>query len=337
MSYGFGADESVRTAVVRCAREQLDRAVGELSEGINEDPIRAVHDARKAIKKERSLLRLARGAMPPRQRRRENAALRDAARELSGTRDADVIIATLDSLSGRFAGQLPAATFDAIREQLKAGADTDGGRRPGPAPDGRAVKELEAVRMRVNDWKLSGGGWRAIEEGLVLSYKRGREAFARARRGGSMEDLHEWRKRVKDLWHHQRLLAPVGGPGVQGEAKDAHRLSDLLGDDHDLALLRQELTRGKMAVPVDLDAVVELIDHQVPSFSARQSRSASASTPIRQRLFGAECGGPGTVAARWPGPLTKPNPPHWPQRLGSRSPTESARGVREPDLRSFAA
>ncbi|MBV8735604.1 MAG: CHAD domain-containing protein [Solirubrobacterales bacterium] len=124
------------------------------------------------------------------------------------------------------------------------------------------MKELEAVRMRVNDWKLSGGGWRAIEEGLVLSYKRGREAFARARRGGSMEDLHEWRKRVKDLWHHQRLLAPVGGPGVQGEAKDAHRLSDLLGDDHDLALLRQELTRGKMAVPVDLDAVVELIDHQ---------------------------------------------------------------------------
>jgi hypothetical protein len=46
-----------------------------------------VHNARKAIKKERSLLRLARGAMPSEQRRRENAALREAARRLSTARD----------------------------------------------------------------------------------------------------------------------------------------------------------------------------------------------------------------------------------------------------------
>jgi hypothetical protein len=57
MSYRFGADEPVRAAILRCASEQLDRAVSELSEGINDDPVRAVHDARKAIKKERSLLR----------------------------------------------------------------------------------------------------------------------------------------------------------------------------------------------------------------------------------------------------------------------------------------
>lgn len=77
-----------------------------------------------------------------------------------------------------------------------------------------------------------------------------------------MEDLHAWRKRVKDLWYHQRLLAPIGGPAVRGQAKDAHRLSDLLGDDHDLAMLGQELTRGEMPVPVDLGAVVKLIDHR---------------------------------------------------------------------------
>ena len=90
MTYRIGADEPVRAAITRCAREQLDQAIRELSEGIGEDPVRAVHDARKAIKKERSLLRLARGAMPSAQRRRENATLRDAARALSGVRDADV-------------------------------------------------------------------------------------------------------------------------------------------------------------------------------------------------------------------------------------------------------
>ena len=49
---------------------------------MSDDPVKAVHTARKAVKKERSLLRLARGAMSRKQRRRENHALRDAARRV---------------------------------------------------------------------------------------------------------------------------------------------------------------------------------------------------------------------------------------------------------------
>ena len=258
MAYEFEINEPVRTAVVRCAAEQLDRAVTELSEGINDDPVRAVHDARKAIKKERSLLRLASGAMSTDERRRENAALREAARELSGTRDADVMIATLDGLADRFAGQLPAKTFDAIRERLGPRS----GHRPGSALEARAVQELGALRVRVDDWKLSRGGWKAIDSGLLRSYTRGRKAFARARARRSTEDLHEWRKRVKDLWYQERLLAPTCGPAVRGQTKDAKRLADLLGDDHDLAVLREELASDTMPAPVDVGAVVELIDHR---------------------------------------------------------------------------
>lgn len=258
MAYKFDAEEPVQEAVVRCAAEQLDHAVGELSERINDDPVRAVHNARKAIKKERSLLRLARGVIASEDRRRENAALREAARELSGTRDADVMTATLDDLADRYAGQVPAKTFDAIREQLRSPS----GRRPDSALQARAVQELGALRVRVDDWKLVGGGWKAIEGGLLRSYTRGRKAFARARGERSVENLHAWRKRVKDLWYQQRLLGPICGPGARGQAKDAHRLADLLGDDHDLALLRQELAPNEMAVAVDLHAVVELVDHR---------------------------------------------------------------------------
>jgi len=103
MAYQFGEDESVRRAILRCAREQPDRAAFELSEGISEDPVTAVDAARKAIKKQRSLLRLARGAMPRDQRVREHAALREAARGLSGVRDADVMIASIDRGSERLA------------------------------------------------------------------------------------------------------------------------------------------------------------------------------------------------------------------------------------------
>jgi CHAD domain-containing protein len=263
MAYRFEADESVREAIVRCAREQLDRAVAELSEGLRDDPVDAVHSARKAVKKERSLLRLARGAMPRAQRRRENHALREGARALSGTRDADVMIETIAQLSDRFAGQLPERAFGEISERLEHDRDAQRGGQPtGSAVDTRAVEELGAVRLRIDGWQLTQDGWSAIESGLLRSYRQGRRGFARAQCEPSLEDWHEWRKRVKDLWYQERLLAPICGPAIRGQAKDAHRLADLLGDDHDLGVLRQTLTRDHIAVAVDLEAVVALIDHR---------------------------------------------------------------------------
>ena len=259
MAYKFQADESVREEIVRCAGEQLDRAIAELTEGINADPVKSVHNARKAIKKERSLLRLARGAMTSPQRRAENDALRSAARRLSATRDAEVMVASIDALAERFAGQLPATTFEAVGEQVRSrGVSTNAG--PNGSVMGTA-EELRAIRERVDDWELEADGWPAIESGLLRSYKRGKKAFASARVSRTPENLHAWRKRVKDLWYHERLLAPACGPTVDGQAKDAHRLADLLGDDHDLAILREELAGGLMPVPVDVDAVVKLLDH----------------------------------------------------------------------------
>jgi CHAD domain-containing protein len=289
MAYRFETDEGVREAIVRCAREQLDAAVGELSEGIGDDPVRAVHSARKAVKKERSLLRLARGAMPAKQRRRENRALRDAARGLSGARDADVMIATIIQLSERFAGQLPESTFREIADQLERTRDAERGQRTGSALDTRAVQELGAVRLRIDDWQLTKGGWNAIESGLLRSYQRGGKAFARAQRERSLEDLHEWRKRVKDLWYQERLLAPICGPASGGHVKDVHRLADRLGDDHDLGVLRQTLTGDHITVAVDLDALVQLIDRrriELQTETIRLGKRVYAETPkaFRRRM-----------------------------------------------------
>ncbi|HWE08271.1 MAG TPA: CHAD domain-containing protein [Solirubrobacteraceae bacterium] len=262
MAYRLELDEDVRNGVARCAREQLDRAVTELSERVTEDPVGAVHAARKAVKKERSLLRLVRGAMAPKQRRRENAALRAAARELSAARDAEVMIDTLSRLSERYVGQLPEGTFQEIRAQLEQARDAQRGQLVESALRARAVQELGAVRVRVEDWKLRQGGWQAVEKGLSRSYRDGRSAFARARSRRSTAALHAWRKRTKDLWYQERLLGEICGPAVAGQAKDAHHLADLLGDDHDLGGLRDTLTRGAVHAAADLDAVVRLIDHR---------------------------------------------------------------------------
>jgi CHAD domain-containing protein len=275
MAYKFAADEAVRLAIPRCAREQLDEAVFELSEGITTDPAKAIHNARKSIKKQRSLLRLARTAIPREDRQRENAILREVARSLSDTRDADVLIASITELSERFAGQLPAATFETVRAHLEASAQHEDGHS---AVDGLALGELAAARARVDDWQLRKDGWKAIVGGLVRTYSRGRDAFDRARRGGEMEALHAWRKRVKDLWYHERLLAPTCGPAARGQVKDLDRLSDLLGDDHDLALLRQVLIEPSPPMAVDLDALVGVIDY-------RRGELQSEATSIGERVY----------------------------------------------------
>lgn len=262
MAYRFEADEGVREAIVRCAREQLDHAIGELSDGIGDDPIRAVHSARKAIKKERSLLRLARGAMSSKQRRHENHTLREAARGLSGARDADVMIQTAAELSDRFAGQLPQSAFAEISDALTHRRDASAGQTTDSARQERAIEQIASVRLRVDEWQIRQSGWPALESGALRSYRQGRTAFAAAQQEPSLENLHAWRKRVKDLWYHQRLLGKVCGPAIRGEAKDAHRLADLLGDDHDLGVLRGTLTAGHLDVAVDLDALIALIDHR---------------------------------------------------------------------------
>ncbi|HEX3690766.1 MAG TPA: CHAD domain-containing protein [Solirubrobacteraceae bacterium] len=262
MSYRFQSDESVRDEFVRCAAEQLDDAVTQLSERIGDDPEDAVHSARKAVKKERSLLRLARGSLPAKRRRRENRALRNAARGLSAARDAGAMIDTLDQLSQRYAGQLPENAFGGVRDQLVQAREEQRKALVGSALGDRAVGELGAVRLRVSEWELKTDGWSALQDGLRRSYKDGRSAYRRARKHRGAEEWHAWRKRVKDLWYHERLLAGVGGPVVKGQAKDAHLLADLLGDVHDLDVLGESLAAGRFHAPVDLDALISLIVHR---------------------------------------------------------------------------
>ena len=271
MSYRFLAGEPESSELRRCAGEQLDRAISELSKGVKSDPVRAVHDARKALKRERSLLRLGRGSLGSSDRRTINVALRDAGRRLSGARDAEVMIQAVDDLAEQCAGQLPKKTFDAIRAHLDGQARDARVSLMDSSLTGEVLEELNALRLGVDHWRLRSSGWAAIGEGLQRSYARGRKAYRRAEAEPSVENLHEWRKRAKDLWYQLRLLKDISPGTMRGQAKEAHRLSDLLGDDHDLAVLRQSLLTSGAAIPVDLDSVIALLDHRRAQLQAEAS------------------------------------------------------------------
>jgi len=251
MSYRLSSDEPVADGLRRVTAERLDHAVAALRTG--DDAATAIHDARKDVKKVRSLLRLARGGLGDAAVRREQDALRAAAALLSAARDADVLAATVDDLAERYAGQLPHAAFTAAHEAVAGGRALSAG-------DVRAVRDdaaaaLAAVRDDAGDLRWNRCDRSTVDGGLARSYRRGRRALRdHDVVDGDVEALHAWRKRAKDLWYQQRLLEEDWPVVLRAQAAEAHRLTELLGDHHDLAVLRDSLDGEEHA------DVVELID-----------------------------------------------------------------------------
>lgn len=230
--------EPVPAGVRRIALGRIDNALDELRGKTDSSPEDAIHEARKDIKRLRALLRLVRGELGDKVFARENAALRDTARGLSGLRDADVMIGTLDALAERHPKGVPTEVARGLMQALHAhrrALDSDGS---GGAND-VVVAALEEIRARVDEWPLAHDGFDAFEAGLRRTYKRGRSAYAAALADPRTETLHEWRKRVKDHWHHHVVLERSWPALMKPYGDEAHALSDLLGDDHDLAVLRE--------------------------------------------------------------------------------------------------
>jgi CHAD domain-containing protein len=290
MSYRLSLADPLPDTVRACAREQLIGAVRELEEG-GEDQVRAVHQARKHLKKSRALLRLVRPALGTKAYRAENGALRDAAAALSATRDADVLVATVESLAQSASGRLPAAHFTALRAALAAEADAArgaGGDGAAGATPAAVAQELRGALARVDAWPLDRAGWETVVAGLSRAYARGLDAREAAEAAPTVEHLHAWRKRVKDLWYHHRLLKPVWPAVASAYAEEAHVLTELLGDDHDLAVLAMRLERGvtlPAGAAADLEPLLELIAARRAELQTQARRLAARLYAERPKAF----------------------------------------------------
>lgn len=259
MAYRLEVQESVGASIRRASLEQVDLGIEQLTEHVAADPVEAVHCTRKSLKRQRALLRLASGSLDCARRRNHNAQLRATARLLSGARDADVMIQAVSDLSERYAGQVPKSTFTPIRRKLQADRTRARRRLLASGAVEEAANMLRHAREGADQLELRRDGWEAIDAGLTRSYRRGRKAMARAGRTSRTEDLHEWRKRVKDLWYHLQLLEPLAPATLRGAADEAHHLSDLLGEEHDLAVLNGTLTRRGALVRAESAAILTLI------------------------------------------------------------------------------
>jgi CHAD domain-containing protein len=224
---------------------------------------RDIHAARRTLKRARSTLRLLRPAVSTRVFDRENAALRDVARPLGAARDAKVLLDSLNRLAKRYGGpakhSVPAVFRRQLaREQSKSASAVKRRHSARAAP----VRSLRASRERIVAARLRASGWAELGAGLCRVYHAGRKAMKRARKTTTPECLHEWRKQTKYLWHQLQLLEPMSPGSIGALADQMKKLSDYLGDDHDLAVLRAKVTThaDQFPEPGGPAALLALID-----------------------------------------------------------------------------
>src|SRR5262245_24575993 len=264
-----GRDEAGKAAardLTRAFKRPTDRALERLSRKALTDV--GIHDVRKLLKRARAALRLLRKALGSSTYREVNGRLRDAARPFAAARDAKVLVETFESLAPRLRKGDRASIVRTVRRALE-----DERRRARRSFDAKVRMVSEEMVKRARDravravkgdvgWKVPGGGVRRV-------YRNGRKALRRARELRTVESLHEWRKQAKYLRHGLELLLGdrAGRRGRAAGARSAgggrlpmpsrarkeaplavraHRLSDLLGEDHDHAMLGVKLVTAPM-------------------------------------------------------------------------------------------
>jgi CHAD domain-containing protein len=275
-SYRLKGDETPTDGIRRIALGRAQKAVEELCDaGNGSDFATSVHAARKDLKKLRSALRLIREGLGEDVYRTENQRYRDAGREFGQSRDAEVKTETLSALRERDDEKLPPDLADAWLLALERERD-EIVERTSSGGTGSLIAVIEAGQKEISTWPLRNDSWELVEAGLVRSYRRGRRAMRRTRSDPRTENVHDWRKRTKDLWYQLRILRNAWPAVISETAAVAHELADLLGDHQDLAVLAEDLATREIAG--DRDAARILIDRH-------QSELLKCALEVGERLF----------------------------------------------------
>ena len=228
--------EAEAEGIRRVAHGRAGDAVERLRDA-DADPVEAVHESRKDLKKLRATLRLVRPALGRR-------GLRAGERPLPGRgpgavrrprcpgqgRHARCPRGAIRRRPSRAAGG-PCARWSSVTTRLTSQS----------LPPFATASQSRSSRATSPSTKMAArGGWlRAVaagtEEGLLA--RKQEKTLRDARDDPADEPLHEWRKRSKDLWYHLRLVSCAWPEVLKATAPTARTSSPTAsGDDHDLVV-----------------------------------------------------------------------------------------------------
>jgi len=195
----------------------------------------AIHEARRAYKRCRAILRLMRDAMGYASYYRENISLRDMQRELAQIRDADVQYNLLTRLSESYPEFSKKAWFSSLNKNARKNYDREMNHflKTGKAAD--ISRHTRSKAAQIQQYELAGQGYEIIEEGLSRIYRQGREMgkiiFSQE---ADPFEVHAFRKRAKYLQFQLSYLRTISKPLFKAMSSSMEQLTENLGYYNDL-------------------------------------------------------------------------------------------------------
>jgi CHAD domain-containing protein len=246
MAYQFRIDEPFGRGLRRIARQQLRR----IDHLIADNPgANAIHDARKGLKRLRALLVLAQPILGKSAWKKEDHRYRNIARGLSAARDRDVLLNLTNRLAKDSRNIEHVRMFTELRECLD---HMNGRMARGPAFDaGDLGGKIKAARRALKRLDLGGKRGNFPFEGFERDYGCGRRVLEQVLRKPDIDCLHELRKHVQRHWRHMQLFEASWPSEATARIELAKLASDILGEDHDLSMLRLAL-RGPITETLHL-------------------------------------------------------------------------------------
>ncbi|MCX6981758.1 MAG: CHAD domain-containing protein [Verrucomicrobia bacterium] len=201
-------------------------------------PERAIHALRTRMKNLRALLLLVKPRIPKPARK--------------------AVAALAGRLKDAFSEQRDAHVIAALRAKFPNLGDSATGQKSAP-PENDAAKSAKADASRLirmaSKIELHGLTWADVSDGYLRSYRAGRKAMKTCERGQTAKAFHQWRQPVKEMFYQSQVLQPLDGMKQRRSA--AERLSDRLGEMHDLHLLHVTARKSRAK-----DALKEIAKQQ---------------------------------------------------------------------------
>lgn len=258
-------NEEDLTGVTRLVRLEIANARRAL-DGMGEDALLAVHEARKSIKRARSIARLLRESD------REvaslvNAAARRAGHVLAEARDAD----SLEQLARAMVRDCDDDAARPALSELAAQARADRERVDRETAARQAARALDEMDRALAGLPTPDDAPDVVARGMARTYRRAAKRLGKAQSVPDGERLHELRKRTQD-WRYQAIALKRAWPDeVERRKSQTDELDDLLGLHHDLSRLARRL--DDLA---DADAAIERVEARCEALAAQALERAEA-------------------------------------------------------------
>ena len=246
----FSDPNSLPMQIADILHEQIDSALAYLQTEDASKVDDGIHEARKCVKKTRSLLRLVGDALSEHDYKKVNRALRSAGRALSSVRDAQAMIEAIGELPETM---VPPDRRQAILDELQSRKQQAFSGDHLPEALQSAKVNLQHSRETFDGVEVSGDIAGVLLDGALQSYKRGRSALKTAQAHPTPDHMHRLRKRVKDYWYQSRLLSE--SVSVKADhLEELNALQDILGECQNLIVL-EKTVEGLKGLREDADAI----------------------------------------------------------------------------------